>query len=160
VSEKEIADYFDATVAAVGGDAQGKKVANWLINEVLARATDPRVLAEKDVPVAPAALGALVALVEKGSLSGKQAKDVFARMWQERRSAADIVAAEGLTQVSDAGEIEAICRSVVDGHPAEVARFRGGEAKLIGFFVGQVIKASGGKANPKTVNELLRKLLT
>ncbi|HEY0706097.1 MAG TPA: Asp-tRNA(Asn)/Glu-tRNA(Gln) amidotransferase subunit GatB [Polyangia bacterium] len=162
VSEKEIADYFDGTVAAVGGDAQagsGKKAANWIINEVLGRVSEPRALAASDVPVAPQALAALLALLEKGSVSGKQAKDVFARMWQERRSAADIVAAEGLSQVSDAGEIEAICRSVVEGHPGELARYRGGEAKLMGFFVGQVLKASGGKANPKTVNELLRKLL-
>jgi aspartyl-tRNA(Asn)/glutamyl-tRNA(Gln) amidotransferase subunit B len=162
VSEKEIADYFDAGVAAAGaatGPALGKKIANWLINEVLGRAGEPRALSAADVPVPAAALAELVALVENGTLSGKQAKDVFARMWQERRTAGDIVAKEGLAQVSDTGAIEAACKKVVDAHPGEAARFRGGEAKLMGFFVGQVLKETGGKANPKSVNELLRKLL-
>ena len=158
-SEKEIADYYDGAAAAAGDGAVGKKVANWVINEVLARAGDARGLGAGDVPVAPAALAELVTLIEKGALSGKQAKEVFARMWQERRAAGEIVAAEGLTQVSDSGAIEAACRQVVEAHPGELARFKGGEAKLMGFFVGQVLKATGGKANPKTVNELLRKLL-
>jgi aspartyl-tRNA(Asn)/glutamyl-tRNA(Gln) amidotransferase subunit B len=163
-SEKDIADYYDTAVkAAGGGDAGaqatiGKKVANWLINEVL-RLTDARGLAASDVAVSPAALAELIVLIEKGTLSGKQAKEVFARMWQERRTAADIVAAEGMAQVSDTDAILAACRKVVDAHPDEVGRFKGGEAKLMGFFVGQVLKATGGKANPKTVNEWLRKLL-
>ena len=159
VSEKEIADYFDAAVAAAGGQAVGKKVANWVINEVLARAGDVRTLAAGDVPVGPKALAELVTFIEKGTLSGKQAKEVFGRMWQDRRTAADIVAAEGLTQVSDTGAIEAEARKIVDAHPAEAARFRGGDAKLLGFFVGQLMKATGGKANPKSANEILRKLL-
>jgi aspartyl-tRNA(Asn)/glutamyl-tRNA(Gln) amidotransferase subunit B len=163
-SEKDIADYYDAAVkAAGGGDATlqatiGKKVANWLINEVL-RITDARGLAASDVAVPPAALAELITLVEKGTLSGKQAKEVFAKMWQERRGAADIVAAEGMAQVSDTDAIEAECRKVVDANPDVVARFKAGDAKLIGFFVGQVLKATGGKANPKSVNEWLRKLL-
>jgi aspartyl-tRNA(Asn)/glutamyl-tRNA(Gln) amidotransferase subunit B len=158
VSEKEIADYYDAAAAAAGGGALGKKVANWVINEVLARATDVHTLAA-EVPVPAAGLAELVGLIEKGTLSGKQAKEVFAKMWQDRRSAGDIVAAEGLSQVSDQGAIEAACKKVVEAHPAEVARYRGGDAKLIGFFVGQVMKETGGKANPKSANELLRKLL-
>ncbi len=159
VSEKEIADYFDAAVAAAGGQAVGKKVANWVINEVLARAGDVRTLAAGDIPVGPKALAELVTFIEKGTLSGKQAKEVFGRMWQDRRTAADIVAAEGLTQVSDTGAIEVEARKIVDAHPAEAARFRAGDAKLLGFFVGQLMKATGGKANPKTANEILRKLL-
>jgi aspartyl-tRNA(Asn)/glutamyl-tRNA(Gln) amidotransferase subunit B len=163
-SEKDIADYYDTAVkAAGGGDASlqatiGKKVANWLINEVL-RLTDARGLAASDVAVPPGALAELITLVEKGTLSGKQAKEVFARMWQERRTAGDIVAAEGMAQVSDTDAIEAECRKVVEANPDVVARFKGGDAKLIGFFVGQVLKATGGKANPKSVNEWLRKLL-
>jgi aspartyl-tRNA(Asn)/glutamyl-tRNA(Gln) amidotransferase subunit B len=159
VSEKEIADYFDAAVAAAGDAVMGKKIANWLINELLGRVGEARALADAQLPVPARALAELVTLVDKGTLSGKQAKDVFARMWQEKRTAGDIVAAEGLTQVSDSGAIEAACRKVVEAHPGEVARLRDGEAKLMGFFVGQVIKETGGKANPKAVNELLRKLL-
>ena len=93
------------------------------INEVLARVDDARRLGDADLPVPPAALAALVTLVENGTLSGKLAKDVFGKMWTERRTAADIVAAEGLAQVSDGGELEAACKRVIAAHPDEAARF-------------------------------------
>ena len=80
-------------------------------------------------------------------------------MWNERRRAADIVAAEGLAQVSDTGSIEEACKRVIAGHPEELARYRGGDKKLLGFFVGAVMKETGGKANPKGANEILRRLL-
>jgi aspartyl-tRNA(Asn)/glutamyl-tRNA(Gln) amidotransferase subunit B len=156
VAEKEIAAYFDATVAA---GAVPKRAANWVINEVLARVDDPRRLGDADLPIAPAALAELVALVEKGILSGKLGKDVFARMWTERRKAGDIIAAEGLAQVSDSGALEEACKRVVDANPDEAARFRGGKTQLMGFFVGAVMKETSGKANPKSVNEILRRLL-
>jgi aspartyl-tRNA(Asn)/glutamyl-tRNA(Gln) amidotransferase subunit B len=160
VGEREIADYFDAVMAAVASaGVPGKRAANWVLNEVLARAGDPRALAAPDVPVPPAALGELVVLVESGTLSGKLGKEVFARMWSERRRAAELVAEEGLAQVSDSGSIEEACRRVLERSAAEVARFRGGDGKLMGFFVGQVMKETGGKANPKAVNETLRRLL-
>ncbi len=156
VADKEIADYFDATVAA---GAPPKRAANWLINELLARVDDPRKLAAADIAVAPAALAELIGLIDSGTISGKLGKDVFARMWTERRRAGEIVEAEGLAQVSDTGAIEDACRKVVAANPDEVARFRAGNAKLIGFFVGAVMKETGGKANPKTVNEILQRLL-
>ena len=167
VTEREIADYFDATVAAGAAQKGGsetakvtaKKAANWVINEVLARVDDPRRLAEADLPVSAAALAELIGLVESGTLSGKLGKDVFLRMWNERRGAADIVAAEGLAQVSDTGSIEQACQRVIAAHPDELARYRGGEKKLLGFFVGAVMKETGGKANPKGANEALRRLL-
>jgi len=155
VAEREIAAYFDAVVAA---GAPAKRAANWVINDVLARVGDARGLGAADLPVPPAALAELCRLVDDDTLSGKLAKDVFARMWSERRSAADIVAAEGLAQVSDGGELEDICRRVVAEHPTEASRFKD-SPKLMGFFVGQVMKATGGKANPKTINEILRRLL-
>ena len=155
VAEREIADYFDVVVAA---GAPAKRAANWVINDVLGRVGDARGLGAPDLPVPPAALAALCLLVEDGTLSGKLAKDVFARMWAERRTAGDIVGAEGLAQVSDGGELEAICQRVVAEHPAEAARFKE-SPKLMGFFVGQVMKATGGKGNPKTINEILRRLL-
>lgn len=160
VGEREIADYFDATVAAgVGKGVTAKRAANWVINEVLGRIGDPHQLSDAALPVPPAALAELVALIESGALSGKQAKDVFARMWAERRGASDIVAAEGLAQVSDSSSLEEACRRVLGAHASEIARYQAGEKKLIGFFVGAVIKETGGKANPKGVNEILRKLL-
>jgi aspartyl-tRNA(Asn)/glutamyl-tRNA(Gln) amidotransferase subunit B len=157
VSERQIGDYFDAALAIA--PAYPKKIANWLINEVLGRVEDPRKLSDKDVPVPPAALAELVELVEKGTLSGKLGKEVFGRMWQERRRAGEIVAAESVSLVSDTSVLEHACKRVVERSPDEVARFRGGNAKLMGFFVGNVMKETGGKANPKIVNEILRKLL-
>jgi aspartyl-tRNA(Asn)/glutamyl-tRNA(Gln) amidotransferase subunit B len=155
VSERAIGDYFDKALGA----APPKKIANWLINEVLGRVDDPRRLMDADIPVPPTALVELVDLIEKGTLSGKLGKDVFARMWQEKRRAADIVAAESVSVVSDTTVIEAACKLVVNRNPDEVARYRGGNVKLLGFFVGNVMKETGGKANPKLVNEMLRKLL-
>jgi len=129
-----------------------------VLNEVLARVDDARRLGDKDVPVPAPALAALVKLVEDNTLSGKLAKDVFARMWTERRTAADIVAAEGLAQVSDGGALEAACRKVIAAHPDEASKFHS-NPKLMGFFVGAVMKETGGKGNPKAINEILRKLL-
>jgi aspartyl-tRNA(Asn)/glutamyl-tRNA(Gln) amidotransferase subunit B len=154
-AEREIADYFDA-VAAAGAPA--KRAANWVINEVLARVDDPRRLGDPDLPVPAVALAELVTLVEDNTLSGKLAKDVFAKMWTERRRAKEIVAAEGLAQVSDGGALEEACKRAIAAHPEEAARFRS-NPKLMGFFVGAVMKETGGKGNPKAVNEILRKLL-
>jgi aspartyl-tRNA(Asn)/glutamyl-tRNA(Gln) amidotransferase subunit B len=156
VAERDVADYFDATVAA---GAPSKKAANWVINDVLGRVDDARLLAAVDLPVPAKALAELIALVDAGTLSGKLGKDVFVRMWNERRRAGDIVAAEGLAQVSDSSSIEDACRKVIAANPGELGRYRGGEKKLLGFFVGAVMKATGGKANPKGANEILRRLL-
>jgi aspartyl-tRNA(Asn)/glutamyl-tRNA(Gln) amidotransferase subunit B len=156
VAEHEIADYYDAVVRA---GAPAKRAVNWVMNEVLARVGDPRQLAGAELPVPADALAELIALIEQGTLSGKLGKELFGRMWQERRRAADIVKTESVAQVSDSGLIEQACQKVVSAHPGEVARFKAGDAKLLGFFVGAVMKETGGKANPKSVNETLRKLL-
>jgi aspartyl-tRNA(Asn)/glutamyl-tRNA(Gln) amidotransferase subunit B len=155
VSEREIGDYFDAAVKA---GAAAKRAANWVLNEVLARVDDPRALTG-ELPVTADALAELVALVEDGTVSGKQGKEIFARMWQERRRAGEIVKAEAVTQVSDSGLLEEACGKVVAAHVDEVARYKAGNTKLLGFFVGAVMKETGGKANPKAVNEILRRLL-
>jgi aspartyl-tRNA(Asn)/glutamyl-tRNA(Gln) amidotransferase subunit B len=158
VSEHEIGDYYDAVAQGRPTEAR-KRAANWVLNEVLARVPDPRALAAPDLPVPAVALAELLALVDEGTLSGKLAKEVFGRMWQERRRAGEIVEAESVVQVSDAGVLEETCRKVVAAHPDEAARFRAGRAQLMGFFVGAVMKETAGKANPKTVNEILRRLL-
>jgi aspartyl-tRNA(Asn)/glutamyl-tRNA(Gln) amidotransferase subunit B len=156
VTEHEIGDYFDAVVAA---GAPAKRAANWVVNEVLARVGDARRLGDAGIPVPASALAELTRLVEDGTLSGKLAKEVFAKMWAERRAASDIVKAEGLAQVSDGGALEEACKRAVDAYPDAVARYRAGNAKLIGFFVGAVMKDTGGKGNPKAVNDILRRLL-
>jgi aspartyl-tRNA(Asn)/glutamyl-tRNA(Gln) amidotransferase subunit B len=109
--------------------------------------------------VAPKALAEVIGMVAAGTISEASGKIVLAALASDGGSPADIVRARGLTQIRDDGQLQAWVRAVVDEHPAEVARFRGGETKLVGFFVGQVMKRSGGKADPKKVNELLRSAL-
>lgn len=159
INEREISDYFDSVVGKSPAEGVGKKAANWVVNEVLARVEDSRLLS-KDVPVPPDALAELIDLIEKGTLSGKLAKDVFGRMWTEKRRASDIVAKESVAQVSDEGVIEAACLQVIAANPKEAERYRAGDKKLVGFFVGQIMKLTEGKANPKAVNQILAKLLS
>ena len=110
-------------------------------------------------PVSAAAMGELLDLIADGTISGRTAKDVFTDMFETGKAAGAIVEEKGLKQVSDTGAIEAVIDEVMAREDAKVAEYRGGKDKLFGFFVGQVMKASGGKANPKVVNELLRKKL-
>ncbi len=107
----------------------------------------------------PAALAGLIALIEKGTISSSIAKDVFAKMYDTGRLADDIVAAEGLAQNSDEGALLAIVRDVIARNADAAAQFRAGKSQTFGFLVGQVMKGSGGKANPKLANELLRREL-
>jgi len=111
------------------------------------------------VPLTPAALAGLITLVEKGTISSSIAKDVFAKMYDTGRSADDIVAAEGLAQNNDEGALLAIVRDVIARHADAAAQFRAGKSQTFGFLVGQVMKGSGGKANPKLANELLKREL-
>jgi aspartyl-tRNA(Asn)/glutamyl-tRNA(Gln) amidotransferase subunit B len=151
--ERALADYYEAAVTA-GGD--GKKIANWVQSELL-RELKGRDLAE--CPVAPAQLAELVRLIDDGTISGKIAKDVFARMVATGEAPRAIVEREGLVQVSDASAIEAAARAAVEANPKQAEGYRAGNTKLLGYFVGQVMKATGGKANPGLVNEVLRRLL-
>ena len=105
------------------------------------------------------ALGGLIDLVLDGTISGRIAKDVFAEMFETGADAASIVEKKGLKQVTDAAEIEAVIDEVLAGQQSRVAEYRDGKTKLFGFFVGQIMKASGGSANPKAVNEILRRKL-
>jgi len=109
--------------------------------------------------MSPVALAGLLGLVEKGTISGSLAKDVFEKMLASGRTADDIVSSDGLTQIDDATMILALVDGVVTGHPDVVAQYRAGKTSTLGFLVGQVMKATKGTANPKRVNELLRQRL-
>jgi len=153
---QSLADYFEAVVKA---GAPGKAAANWMQTELLRGLKD----SGKEItasPVSPAALGELVKLVESGKITGAVAKKVFATMFESGRTAAEIVATEGLgAQVSDAA-IEQAAREVIAKNPDNVAKFKSGNEGVFKFFVGQVMKATRGQANPQAVNDILRKLLS
>ena len=116
-------------------------------------------LTAENSPVSPAELGALVRSIDEGKISGKQGKDVLVEMFRTGQSAAAIIAEKGLVQVSDTGEIDRVIDEVMAASPNQLAQYRGGKEGLFGFFVGQVMKASKGKANPKIVNERLKEKL-
>ena len=112
-----------------------------------------------DSPVSAAALGGLIDLVADQTISGRTAKDVFDEMFETGKPAAEIVKAKGLTQITDRGAIEAAIAKVIADNPGQVDKYKAGKEGVVGWLVGQVMKATGGKANPKMVNELLRKEL-
>jgi aspartyl-tRNA(Asn)/glutamyl-tRNA(Gln) amidotransferase subunit B len=152
---RELADYYEAVARESG---QPKAASNWVMTEVLRKLKeDDRPLG--DCPVAPAALAALVRLVEEGTVSGKTAKDVFERAWASGEPPAAIVEREGLTQLSDEAALLALVREVVAAHTDQVRSYRGGKAATLGWFVGQVMRRTGGRANPQMVNALLRRTL-
>jgi len=154
VAERAIADYFE--IAAKGRDA--KFAANWITSDLFG-VLNKHGLEIAESPVSGEHLGGLIDLITDGTISGRIAKDVFDDMVKSGRDAAEIVAEKGLRQVSDTGEIEAIIDTIIAGADDQVAQFRSGNEKIIGWFVGQVMQQTQGKANPKIVNELLRKKL-
>jgi aspartyl-tRNA(Asn)/glutamyl-tRNA(Gln) amidotransferase subunit B len=152
--ERERAVFFETV--AKGRDA--KLAANWVLTELLGALNK----AEKDLkdsPVSAAALGALVGLIADNTISGRIAKEVFAEMFATGKDPAAIVAEKGLKQVTDTGAIEKVVAEVLKENPDKIAEYKSGKDKLFGFFVGQVMKKSGGKANPGMVNDLLKKKL-
>ena len=171
VAERETAAFFEA--AAEGRDA--KLAANWVTGELFGalnrsglELAEAPVDAAKlgglldliaEVTVDAARLGGLLDLVADGTISGRIAKEVFEAMWESGQSAADIVEQKGLKQISDEGAIAAIVDRLVADNPEQAEQFRAGNEKVIGWFVGQVMKATQGKANPGVVNQLLREKL-
>ncbi len=152
---KAAADYFEA---AAKKSNHPKTAANWVQGELMGalNAAGKKI---EDSPIAAEDLAALIKLIHDGSISGKLAKEVFAKMFESGKTAAEIVEAEGLKQISDSGELEAVITALLAKSPKQVAQYRGGKTGVIGFFVGGVMRATRGQANPKLVNELLRKAL-
>jgi aspartyl-tRNA(Asn)/glutamyl-tRNA(Gln) amidotransferase subunit B len=151
VADRETGDYFDTV--AKGRDA--KIAANWITGDLFGRLNKEEI-GIADSPVSAEALGGLLDLIADDTISGRIAKEVFDEMWETGKDAAAIVEAKGLKQITDTGEIEAIVDQVIADNPDNAAEVRGGNQKAIGWFVGQVMQKTGGKANPKAVNELLR----
>jgi len=152
-ADKATADYFDSALAALPGDA--KLVANWTLGEVAA-ALNADALHFDAVRVSAPALAQLLARVREGTISGKTAKDVFTAMWAGEGDADAIIEKRGLKQISDTGALAAAVDAVLTEFPSQVADYRGGNDKLLQFFVGQVMKRTRGQANPQQLNGLLK----
>ncbi|MDD2582106.1 MAG: Asp-tRNA(Asn)/Glu-tRNA(Gln) amidotransferase subunit GatB [Desulfuromonadaceae bacterium] len=150
-ASRALADYFEAGVAA-GGNA--KTVGNWIMGEITRALNDTGTPIES-CPVSPGQLAELLQLIDNSTISGKIAKTVFDEMWKSGKAPQTIVEDQGLVQVSDSGAIESIINGIMAANAGQVEDYRGGKEKVFGFFVGQVMKASKGKANPAVVNELL-----
>src|SRR5437016_5865229 len=155
-ADRSLADFYEQAVEASGGNARA--TANWIRSELLRELENAGLTAERS-PIPAAELGALVRVIDEGSISGKQGKDVLIEMFASGKPAAAIVAERGLVQVSDTGEIDRVIDEVIAANPGQLEQYRSGKEALFGFFVGQVMKASKGKANPKVVNERLREKL-
>ena len=155
-TSRELADYYEHVVESLGGDP--KLAANWVMG-ALAGALNKAGLDIADSRVSSAALADLLRRIADNTISGKIAKEVFEAMWDGEGSADEIIEARGLKQITDTGAIEQIIDDVMASFPEQLGQYRDGKDKLFGFFVGQVMKATRGKANPAQVNELLRRKL-
>ena len=156
VASRALADYFEATVALF---PQPKTVSNWVMGDVMRELNQAR-HGPDEAPVTPPRLADLLRLIDAGTISGKIAKTVFETMYRTGKQPGDVVAEQGLTQMSDSGALQEVIGQVLAAHPEQVAAYRAGKEKLFGFFVGQTMKATQGKANPAMVNTLLKQLLS
>ena len=159
--EKELADYFESSLTDLfkKNEDNYKSISNWVMTDVLRVVNDEKI-SISDFPVSPAHLSAMVNAIADGTISGKIAKDVFAEMLKTKEHPKTIIERKELVQISDTGAIEKEIDSIVSQFPNEISRYRGGEAKLMGFFVGETMKVMKGKGNPKMINEILQKKLS
>jgi aspartyl-tRNA(Asn)/glutamyl-tRNA(Gln) amidotransferase subunit B len=150
-SSRSLADFFEGAVTA-GGDP--KQVSNWIMGDIM-KTLNERNIAPEDIPFPPSYLTELLTLINNGTISGRMAKDVFVKMFDSRKRPSGIVKEEGLAVVSNENELLDIIRRVIDANPGSVEDYRMGKTKALGFLVGQVMKETGGKADPKLANKLL-----
>ena len=154
-SNKAIADYYERMIA---NNSNAKLCANWVMGE-LSGALNKDQLDISQSPISPEELSFLVERISDNTISGKIAKDVFKALWNQEGSVDQIIDSKGLKQITDTGEIEKIIEEVISNNSAQVDQYRSGNEKILGFFVGQIMKATNGKANPKQVNDILREKL-
>jgi len=151
---RQMADYFEAAVSLHN---QPKSVSNWIMGDIMRNLADARDISR--FTVTPTHLAAMIALIDKGTISGKIAKKVFEQMAETGKMPGALVQEQGLLQVSDTGELEKAVQAVLDAHPQMVEDFRGGKDKVFGFLMGQVMKSTKGKGNPQILNDIVRKKL-
>ena len=153
---RALADYYEEVVRLTG---QPKTASNWVMGDILRLLNEDK----KDItacPVTPQALADMIRLIDEGTISGKIAKEVIEEMYRTGKPAKAIIAEKGLVQITDEAELARVVSEVIAANPNQLAQYRGGREKLFGYFVGQVMKATQGKANPQLINDLLRKMLS
>jgi len=155
-SEKDLADYYESAVKSFPKDP--KKISNWIMSEVMFVLNEKK-LSPKNFKVKPSDIGELFKLQDNGTISGKIAKEIFSKMVETGEDPKVIIDKNGLKQISDTGELEKIIDDIIAKNPGTAEQYRSGKTQTIGFFVGQVMKATKGQANPGLVNELLKKKL-
>ncbi|MBW2673636.1 MAG: Asp-tRNA(Asn)/Glu-tRNA(Gln) amidotransferase GatCAB subunit B, partial [Deltaproteobacteria bacterium] len=155
-ASRALADYYEEVVKLC---ERPKIASNWVMGDFLAYLNEAKLEIEES-PIPPAALAELIGIIGDGTISGKIAKEVFEEMWQSGKGPREIVEEKGLVQITDTGELEKIVEGVLAANQKQLEQYRTGKDQLFGFFVGQTMKATGGKANPKIVNELLKKKLS
>jgi aspartyl-tRNA(Asn)/glutamyl-tRNA(Gln) amidotransferase subunit B len=154
---RALSDYFEQVAGATESNAQ--IAANWIIGD-LSALLNKAGLDIRDSRIEAAALASLLDRIADDTISGKIAKEVFDAMWSGEGSADEIIAAKGLKQITDTSAIESIVDAVIEANPGQAAEYRSGKDKLLGFFVGQVMKETGGKANPGQVNKIIKEKLS
>ncbi len=155
IADKAAADYFEQTVSA---GAPGKLAANWIMGDLQALMTEKQGTINA-LPITPGHLAEMIGLIEDGSISGKIAKDLLPEMYDSEKAPGDLVKEKGLAQISDTSVLEQMGADLIEANPGPAEDFRNGSERAIGFFVGQMMKATKGQANPKLANEIMRKLL-
>ncbi len=151
-AEKDLAEYFEAAVAA---SPEPKKIANWMLSELLRELNQAKISA-RACAMSPVHLADLVRLIDSGQISGKIGKQIFAELFSTGEAPETFIKRKGLVQISDTSALEAIVDRIMAANPAEVEAYKGGKTKLLGFFVGQVMRESKGQANPGVVNDLIK----
>ncbi len=154
-AERALAEYYEEVVRLCG---KPKQASNWVMGDVLRFLNeDKRNI--RQCPITAKSLADMIQLIEEGAISGKMAKDIIEEMYKSGKPPQDIIKEKGLVQITDEGELIKTITAIIEANPSQLKDFRGGKEKLFGFFVGQVMKATQGKANPQLVNELLKKML-
>jgi aspartyl-tRNA(Asn)/glutamyl-tRNA(Gln) amidotransferase subunit B len=154
-SEKALAGYFEEVVAIC---AKPKQVGNWLMGDVMKFLNEDKKTI-RECPITAASLAEMINLIDAGTISGKMAKDIVEEMYQSGKNPREVIAEKGMVQITDEAALAKAILSIIDANPQQLADYRAGKEKLFGFFVGQVMKATQGKANPQIVNDLLKKML-
>ncbi|HQK99232.1 MAG TPA: Asp-tRNA(Asn)/Glu-tRNA(Gln) amidotransferase subunit GatB [Smithellaceae bacterium] len=154
-SDKALALYYEEVVRRCG---QPKIASNWVMGDVLKYLNEDK-RSIRECPISPVALSDMIALIEKGTISGKMAKELVEDMYKTGKPPQEIISEKGMVQITDEGQLAQTITAIIEANPAQVAQYRAGKDKIFGFFVGQVMKATGGKANPQLVNDLLKKAL-